>query len=449
MLHCVAPLKLKSYKQTEMYGCLMIHNDYVCTMCAQDFTRKSSANRHNTNLHQGRAVIVRFVEYIVGRVSGIYQATDPRQYRRKAKKNSCFPAGVGYSKTAPASFADTVEGFMDSNGFRNQNSGQPINFQSITTTPPPAMIHNPIIESFIRRYEEDKLQERIIKCEERQKAGTREAFDNLIRAINLSRIQNKEGVAADPSSQIPDLVAAGILVPISFIDANGNPAIRYEHHSLATAPMAPQNGCGGLTFADMLKIIETAYRRSNEFVMKFIEARGGEEDHLRGIEREKELSDSISPPKTTNIGAQRLKPEEHRIVDDSHAPRKEEREKSRNGQEQEMKQRYRTMGQEQEDTLFMTISDMRNNRLPPFGSIFRGQAVEFQMPASVRELFGRLIRKAGQPQRQYGPDYDSTAQQDLANHERKVRDQVNEVQRMQEAAIRERQKSNSRRRTLC
>jgi hypothetical protein len=169
---------------------------------------------------------------------------------------------------------------------------------------------------------------------------------------------------------------------------------------------------------------------------------------LEGIEREKKLSDSISPPKTTSIETEGSKPEEHRSADNSHAPRNEEREKSRKGQEQEMKPRYRTRGQEQEDTLLMTISDITNNRLP-FGSIFRGKAVEFQVPASVRELSERLIGKAGQPQRQYGPDYDPTAQQDLANHERKVRDQeyVNQVQRIQEAAIRERQKSNSRRRT--
>lgn len=71
------------------------------------------------------------------------------------------------------------------------------------------------------------------------------------------------------------------------------------------------------------------------------------------------------------------------------------------------------------------------------------------MLASMLELLERLIRKAGQPQRQYGPDYDLMAQQDIANHERKVRDQefVNEIQRMQETAIMERQKSNSRRRT--
>jgi len=383
--------------------------NYVCTICAQGFTRKTSANRHNTDLHQGRAVIVRFVEYVVGRVNRIYQAADPRQYRRKTRKNKDFAPNLAYNKTPPVSFADTVGKVTNSNGIHDQNSGQPINFQSKTMTPPPAMIHNPIIESFIRRYEEDKLQERIIKREERQKAGTHEAFDNLIRAIKLNRIQSKE----DPSSQIPDLVAAGILVPISFIDVNGNLATRYEHHSRANAAMAPQNVCGGLTFADMLKIIETAYRRNIEFVMKFIEARGGE-DHLRGIEREKKLNDSIRAPKTTSIGAQRLKPEKHRSEDDSHATLQEEREISRNEQDQEMKQRCRTRGQEQEDTLFMTITDTTNNRLPPFG-------------------------KAGGPQRLYGPDYDPPAQQDL------VWDQefVNEVQRIQEASIRERQKTNN------
>lgn len=144
-----------------------------------------------------------------------------------------------------------------------------------------------------------------------------------------------------------------------------------------------------------------------------------------------------------------MKPKEQRLEDDSHEVREEERKQSRSEQEQEMKRRYETRDQEQGDKLFVSINDVETSQLPLFGSIFRGKAVEFQMPASVRELFERLIGKAGQPQRQYGPDYDSTAQQDLANHERKVRDQehVNQAQRIQEAAIRERQKSNSRRRT--
>lgn len=90
---------------------------------------------------------------------------------------------------------------------------------------------------------------------------------------------------------------------------------------------------------------------------------------------------------------------------------------------------------------------MMSNRLQPFGAIFPGQSVEFQMPLSVRELFGELMRKVGQPQRHYVPDYDLTAQQYITNHERKVRDQeyVKKIERMQEAAIMERQKSNNKR----
>lgn len=174
--------------------------------------------------------------------------------------------------------------------------------------------------------------------------------------------RNKEGNgAANPVVQILNLVAAGIMVPIPFIDANGNRATKYELRNLATAPTQPQYGrfCGGLSVADMLKLIESAYDKSNEFVMKFIEAKRGE-DQLGGIECEKKLTDSIGPPRTISIGAQRLKPEELRLEDDSHAPRKDEREKSTSRQEQEMKQRYKTKGQEREDASFMTISDMTN-----------------------------------------------------------------------------------------
>ncbi|HJT47146.1 MAG TPA: hypothetical protein VJ729_03105 [Nitrososphaeraceae archaeon] len=61
---------------------------YVCSICAQDFTRKYNANRHNQNIHFGKAEIVRFLEYLVGRVSGKYQPRDPLLYRNKNRKNS-------------------------------------------------------------------------------------------------------------------------------------------------------------------------------------------------------------------------------------------------------------------------------------------------------------------------------------------------------------------------
>ena len=63
------------------------NNSYICTICSQDFTRKGSGRRHNTNLHSGTATIVRFIDYIIGRISGTYLPSDPLLYRKKKKKH--------------------------------------------------------------------------------------------------------------------------------------------------------------------------------------------------------------------------------------------------------------------------------------------------------------------------------------------------------------------------
>ena len=44
--------------------------NYVCATCGQDFTRRCSANRHNNHFHFGNGIIVRVLEYIIGRVNG-------------------------------------------------------------------------------------------------------------------------------------------------------------------------------------------------------------------------------------------------------------------------------------------------------------------------------------------------------------------------------------------
>jgi hypothetical protein len=44
--------------------------NYVCATCGQDFTRRSSANRHNNRFHFGNGIIVRTLEYIIGRING-------------------------------------------------------------------------------------------------------------------------------------------------------------------------------------------------------------------------------------------------------------------------------------------------------------------------------------------------------------------------------------------
>jgi hypothetical protein len=44
--------------------------NYVCAICGQDFTRRCSANRHNNHFHLGNGIIVRTLEYIIGRING-------------------------------------------------------------------------------------------------------------------------------------------------------------------------------------------------------------------------------------------------------------------------------------------------------------------------------------------------------------------------------------------
>jgi hypothetical protein len=45
---------------------------WACPICAEDFTRKSSALRHINNLHEGRCPLVRYIDYLVGKQSGLY-----------------------------------------------------------------------------------------------------------------------------------------------------------------------------------------------------------------------------------------------------------------------------------------------------------------------------------------------------------------------------------------
>ena len=41
---------------------------YVCTICSEDFTRKSDSDRHNQKFHSGKGQIIGFIDYIIGRI---------------------------------------------------------------------------------------------------------------------------------------------------------------------------------------------------------------------------------------------------------------------------------------------------------------------------------------------------------------------------------------------
>jgi hypothetical protein len=62
-----------------------IRANYVCTVCSQTFTRKYRGKIHSINLHLGVAPIVRLIDYIIGRIEGHYQPSNPLLYRRRNK----------------------------------------------------------------------------------------------------------------------------------------------------------------------------------------------------------------------------------------------------------------------------------------------------------------------------------------------------------------------------
>jgi hypothetical protein len=59
----------------------------VCATCAEHFTRRYSATRHNLSIHDNRGEIVPLLEYLAGRNSGRYQPSRPSLYRRPSKKH--------------------------------------------------------------------------------------------------------------------------------------------------------------------------------------------------------------------------------------------------------------------------------------------------------------------------------------------------------------------------
>jgi hypothetical protein len=59
---------------------------YVCATCSEHFTRRYSATRHNITIHSNRGQIVPLLEYLAGRHSCRYHASDPSWYRRHNRK---------------------------------------------------------------------------------------------------------------------------------------------------------------------------------------------------------------------------------------------------------------------------------------------------------------------------------------------------------------------------
>jgi len=103
---------------------------WVCIICGEDFTRKSSGKRHrdNRNIHNERPVIVRYIEYIIGRAKGEYPPpiTPPRLQGRKTNKqleprpfaiahdnnNTFNPTSIPDSRREPVSRSNVPQSMM-------------------------------------------------------------------------------------------------------------------------------------------------------------------------------------------------------------------------------------------------------------------------------------------------------------------------------------------------
>jgi hypothetical protein len=56
---------------------------YACATCSEHFTRRSNAKRHNLTIHENEGEIVPLLEYLAGRRTGKYHASDPSTYRMR------------------------------------------------------------------------------------------------------------------------------------------------------------------------------------------------------------------------------------------------------------------------------------------------------------------------------------------------------------------------------
>ena len=73
---------------------------WICVVCGEDFTRKSSAKRHgnNINLHREKPIIVRYIDYIIARVKGDYpQPIIPSRLQRTKINKMHEPYEPGFT----------------------------------------------------------------------------------------------------------------------------------------------------------------------------------------------------------------------------------------------------------------------------------------------------------------------------------------------------------------
>src|SRR5215207_1879050 len=82
---------------------------WICATCSQGFTRKYGAKRHILNLHSGKANAVRFIDYVIGRLSGEFFPADPMIYRRPKKQSTSTVISHDHSHTLSSAVQKTFK----------------------------------------------------------------------------------------------------------------------------------------------------------------------------------------------------------------------------------------------------------------------------------------------------------------------------------------------------
>ena len=126
-------LNILTLKQGGMQS--LLKKTWVCALCGQGVTRKTSARRHNDRLHNGQAIIVRPFEYITGRLEGRFQSPrDPLEYRRMSSKghNHNYSVNIAHDNRHGASDGTPISPNYDAeSGHQFYPSNSPLRTDSV------------------------------------------------------------------------------------------------------------------------------------------------------------------------------------------------------------------------------------------------------------------------------------------------------------------------------
>jgi hypothetical protein len=174
------------------------HN-WVCSLCGQGLTRKSTAIRHNNNLHFGSAMIVRPHDYIIGRLNGTFFQSDPSLYRhdKRGRKNvadSIYHNNVDNKRSSGAE----LDGMVHESDYGNTRQQQPAKSNNVNSMfydqsgPPYQTSHNGSDTS--------KMSERLLKLKELEILVNKHFSPqnaNTIRNIAATQVSLADDVSLD------------------------------------------------------------------------------------------------------------------------------------------------------------------------------------------------------------------------------------------------------------